>query len=95
MAAADLDTITSIEKKTPEGIKRGIKGELMTEYIKPGKAAELLGVSRDSIRRYVDSGAIAGITTPGGQRRIDRQSIDSLIDRRVKVSSTVTIIEGR
>ena len=95
MAAADFDTITSIEKKTPQGIKRGIKGELMTEYIKPGKAAELLGVSRDSIRRYVDSGAIAGITTPGGQRRIDRQSVDSIIDRRVKVSSTVTIIEGR
>ena len=64
----------------------------MTEYIKPGKAAELLGVSRDSIRRYVDSGAISGITTPGGQRRIDRQSVDSIIDRRVRVSSNVTII---
>ena len=64
----------------------------MTEYIKPGKAAALLGVSRDSIRRYVDSGAISGITTPGGQRRIDRQSVDSIIDRRVRVSSNVTII---
>ena len=64
----------------------------MTEYIKPGKAAELLGVSRDSIRRYVDSGAISGITTPGGQRRIDRQSVDSIIDRRGKISSNVTII---
>ena len=64
----------------------------MTEYIKPGKAAALLGVSRDSIRRYVDSGAISGITTPGGQRRIDRQSVESIIDRRVRVSSNVTII---
>ena len=95
MAAAYPYTITSIKKQTPEGTQQGIKGELMTEYIKPGKAAELLGVSRDSIRRYVDSGAIAGITTPGGQRRIDRQSVDSIIDRRVRVSSNVTIIEAK
>ena len=67
----------------------------MTEYIKPGKAAALLGVSRDSIRRYVDSGAISGITTPGGQRRIDRQSVDSIIDRRGKISSNVTIIGNK
>jgi excisionase family DNA binding protein len=66
----------------------------MTEYIKPGEAAELLGVSRDSIRRYVDSGQIDGITTPGGQRRIDRQSLDEIIGKRVRISSTVTIIEA-
>jgi excisionase family DNA binding protein len=66
----------------------------MTEYIKPGKAAEMLGVSRDSIRRYADSGQIDAITTPGGQRRIDRQSVDEIIGRRVRISSTVTIIEA-
>jgi excisionase family DNA binding protein len=66
----------------------------MTEYIKPGEAAELLGVSRDSIRRYVDKGQIDGITTPGGQRRIDRQSLDEIIGKRVRISSTVTIIEA-
>jgi excisionase family DNA binding protein len=66
----------------------------MTEYIKPGKAAEMLGVSRDSIRRYADSGQIEAITTPGGQRRIVRQSVDEIIGRRVRISSTVTIIEA-
>jgi excisionase family DNA binding protein len=66
----------------------------MTEYIKPGEAAELLGVSRDSIRRYVDNGQIDGITTPGGQRRIDRQSLNEIIGKRVRISSTVTIIEA-
>jgi excisionase family DNA binding protein len=66
----------------------------MTEYIKPGKAAEMLGVSRDSIRRYVDNGQIHGITTPGGQRRIDRQSLDEIIGKRTRISSTVTIIEA-
>lgn len=66
----------------------------MTEYIKPGKAAEQLGVSRDSIRRYVESGVLDAIITPGGQRRIDQASVDSVIQRRRRVSPTVTIIEA-
>ena len=65
----------------------------MTEYIKPGQAALMLGVSRDSIRRYVDSGAINGITTPGGQRRIDRESVDSIISE--KVGQNVTIVRHK
>ena len=65
----------------------------MTEYIKPGEAALMLGVSRDSIRRYVDSGAISGITTPGGQRRIDRESVDSIISE--KVGQNVTIVRHK
>lgn len=64
----------------------------MTEYIKPGEAARIMGVSRDSIRRYVDLGLLAGIKTPGGQRRIDRDSVDSVIQRRIEVAPNVTII---
>ena len=65
----------------------------MTIYIKPGEAAQMLGVSRDSIRRYVDSGAINGITTPGGQRRIDRESVASIISE--KVGQNVTIVRHK
>ena len=65
----------------------------MTNYIKPGEAAEMLGVSRDSIRRYVDSGAIDGITTPGGQRRIDRESVNNIIAD--KVGSNITVIRHK
>ena len=50
----------------------------MAEYILPGEAADLLGVSRDTIRRYVDTGLLAGIKTPGGQRRIDRSSVEHI-----------------
>jgi len=64
----------------------------MTEYIKPGEAARIMGVSRDSIRRYVDLGLIRGIKTPGGQRRIDRDSVNSVIQRRIEVAPNVTII---
>ena len=65
----------------------------MSEYIKPGEAADLLGVSRDTIRRYVDLGLLEGIKTPGGQRRVDRDSVRSVIERRVEVAPNVTVIE--
>jgi excisionase family DNA binding protein len=54
----------------------------------------MLGVHRESIRRYVDKGLIDAIRTPGGQRRIDRSSVENVIQRRISVSSTVTIIEA-
>lgn len=65
----------------------------MPDYIKPGEAAELLGVSRDTIRRYIDLGLLEGIKTPGGQRRINRDSVESIIDRRIDHSSTVRVIK--
>lgn len=64
------------------------------QYISPGEAARMLGVHRDSIRRYSDLGLIEAIRTPGGQRRIDRESVENVIQARRQVSSTVTIIEG-
>jgi excisionase family DNA binding protein len=51
----------------------------MADYILPGEAADLLGVTRDTIRRYVDQGLLEGIKTPGGQRRIDLQSVQQII----------------
>jgi len=64
----------------------------MPEYIKPGEAAQLLGVSRDTIRRYIDLGLLEGIKTPGGQRRIDRDSVQDVIERRSVHSTTVKVI---
>ena len=64
----------------------------MPEYIKPGEAAQLLGVSRDTIRRYIDLGLLEGIKTPGGQRRIDRDSVQDVIERRTIHSTTVRVI---
>lgn len=54
------------------------KGETVSEYLRPGQAANMLGVSVDSISRYFDDGTIKGIKTPGGQRRIERESVDAL-----------------
>lgn len=63
----------------------------MSEYIRPGEAAKLLGVSRDSIGRYMENGTLKGIRTPGNQRRIERDSIEALKGIATRPSS----IEGK
>jgi molybdopterin-binding protein len=40
-----------------------------------GQAAELLGVSVDTVRRLVDAGQVAGSRTEGGQRHVDGASL--------------------
>lgn len=52
----------------------------MAEYVTPGEAAQRLGVTRDTIRRYVDAGKLDGIKTPGGQRRIERTSLEQALN---------------
>jgi excisionase family DNA binding protein len=64
----------------------------MSEMITPGEAAKILGVSTDTVGRYLDRGIIEGHRTPGGQRRVNRDSVESVILTRV--STTVTIIEA-
>jgi excisionase family DNA binding protein len=61
----------------------------MSDYIRPAEAAKMLGVSRDTVRRYANNGDLTAIMTPGGQRRIDRESVEVI---REKISSTVTVI---
>lgn len=40
-----------------------------------GQAAELLGVSADTVRRLVDAGEVAGARSEGGQRTVDGVSL--------------------
>lgn len=43
----------------------------MPSTYKPGQAAELLGVSVDTVRRWADAGRIKTVRSRGGQRLID------------------------
>ena len=47
---------------------------------KMGQAAELLGVSVDTVRRWADAGHLSCYRTPGGQRRFSRDQLDSFVD---------------
>lgn len=44
-------------------------------YITIGRAANMLGLDPQTVRKMVDSQKIAGFKTPSGQRRVDKQDI--------------------
>ena len=67
----------------------------MSDLLTPAEAARMLGVSRETVRRYVDLGLVAGHKTPGGQRRIQRTSVEAVIAARVPVAPNVTIIGAK
>lgn len=47
----------------------------MSTSYRIGQAADLLGVSVDTLRRWVDSGRIAATRTEGGRRLVDGASL--------------------
>jgi excisionase family DNA binding protein len=51
---------------------------MLKDYVGIGEAAQILGLSRTSIQKLVDSGQIAAIKTAGGHRRILRCSLEDL-----------------
>ena len=50
-------------------------------WLRVAAAADLLGVSASTIRRWSDSGELHGHRTPGGHRRYRRDELDLLLSR--------------
>jgi excisionase family DNA binding protein len=49
------------------------------DLITTGTAAELLGVSPQTVRRWADSGDLPSVRTPGNQRRFRRSAVVALL----------------
>jgi molybdopterin-binding protein len=52
----------------------------MAASYKPGQAAELLGVSVDTVRRWADAGKIKTVRSGGGQRLIDGADLARFVE---------------
>lgn len=52
-----------------------------TESITTGEAARMLGVSSETVRRWIKSGYLPAMFLPSGQARINKQSITELQNR--------------
>lgn len=46
--------------------------------LRMGQAAELLGVSTDTLRRWADAGRLATVRTPGGRRMVEGAALAEL-----------------
>src|SRR5262249_41286682 len=56
-------------------------GEDQTLYLSTGRAAKVLGLSADAVRRLCHAGLIEGaVQTPGGQWRIPTGEIDRMLE---------------
>jgi len=52
------------------------------ERLRLGEAAEILGVSADTVRRWTERGRLAVQRTPGGQRTVSRADVARLAAER-------------
>jgi len=50
--------------------------------LRPGRAAELAGVSVDTIRRWCDDGRLGTTRSDGGQRLVDGESLAAVLAER-------------
>ena len=60
--------------------------------IRIGRAAEMLGVTVDTIRRWADEGKIRSDRSPGGQRLIPIEDVTRLIGERRRASTDRPIV---
>ena len=51
------------------------------EWLTTGQAATVIGVSRSTIVRYIESGDLEARRLPGGHWRIDRAAAEKLRDQ--------------
>ncbi|MES2976903.1 MAG: helix-turn-helix domain-containing protein [Pseudomonadota bacterium] len=51
---------------------------MTVDFVGIGEAAQILGLSRTSVQKLVDSGQLPAVKTTGGHRRILRSSIEAL-----------------
>jgi molybdopterin-binding protein len=59
-----------------------------------GQAAELLGVSADTVRRWMDNGQIPAARTSGGRRRVDGAALARFAAERAANPSLVPVAES-
>jgi molybdopterin-binding protein len=60
--------------------------------IRIGRAAEMLGVTVDTIRRWADDGKIESVRSPGGQRLIRIEDVTRLIGERRRAATDRPIV---
>jgi molybdopterin-binding protein len=59
-----------------------------------GQAAELLGVSPDTVRRWVDGGQLPAARSPGGRRRLDGVALARFSAQRAGGASPHPVAES-
>jgi molybdopterin-binding protein len=70
---------------------RGFEVMPMTEPLRLGTAAELIGVSTDTVRRWADEGRIATARTAGGHRRVEPAELARFVSAAAETGHPVDL----
>ncbi|HAT50986.1 MAG: response regulator [Nitrospirae bacterium] len=63
----------------------------LNELITTTEAAKLLGVARRSVQLWMEKGVLRAMKTPGGHRRITRESVEALLKEWNAVMESETV----
>ena len=63
-----------------------------SDEIRIGRAAEMIGVTVDTVRRWADDGRLKVVRSTGGQRRVPIQEVTRLITERRQASTDRPIV---
>jgi excisionase family DNA binding protein len=68
---------------------RSVGGQQTQLAFTSSQAANYLGVSLATVRRWSNNGHLHGYRTPGGQRRFSREQLDVFLDSLDSLTNTV------
>jgi molybdopterin-binding protein len=63
-----------------------------SDHVRIGRAAEMLGVTVDTVRRWSDEGRLTVVRSDGGQRLVPIEEVTRLISARRQASTDRTIV---
>jgi molybdopterin-binding protein len=63
-----------------------------SDHVRIGRAAEMLGVTVDTVRRWADEGRIAVVRSDAGQRLVPMEEVTRLIGARRQASTDRPIV---
>ena len=62
------------------------------DHVRIGRAAEMLGVTVDTVRRWSDEGRLTVVRSDGGQRLVPIEEVARLVSARRQASADRTIV---
>jgi excisionase family DNA binding protein len=57
------------------------------DLLPPAESAKLIGISRDTLKRWEKKGRITALRTPEGHRRFRRRDVEALLTEPIEASA--------
>lgn len=66
---------------------QGKHPEKPDDFLPPAESAKLIGISRDTLKRWEKKGRITSLRTPEGHRRYRRGDVEALLTQPIEATA--------